>query len=77
MAGPVRAKREKAMSDDASLRTHQAWPERLLRPFAEVRAGEAVTALVIAGTLFLLLTAYYLLKVIREPLILMSAEEPR
>ncbi|HZJ56005.1 MAG TPA: Npt1/Npt2 family nucleotide transporter [Myxococcaceae bacterium] len=49
-----------------------AWPERLLRPFAEVRAGEAMTALVLTATIFLILTAYYLLKVIREPLILLS-----
>ena len=48
------------------------WPERLLRPFAEVRAGEALTALVLAATIFLILTSYYLLKVIREPLILLS-----
>jgi AAA family ATP:ADP antiporter len=48
------------------------WPERLLRPFAEVRAGEAMTALVLAATIFLILTSYYLLKVIREPLILLS-----
>jgi AAA family ATP:ADP antiporter len=48
------------------------WPDRLLRPFADVRAGEAVTALVLAATIFLLLTAYYLLKVIREPLILLG-----
>jgi len=48
------------------------WPERLLRPFAEVRAGEAWTALVLTATIFLILTAYYLLKVIREPLILLS-----
>ena len=46
--------------------------DRLLRPFAEVRAGEGASALLLAGTLFLLLAAYYLLKVIREPLILMS-----
>jgi ATP:ADP antiporter, AAA family len=46
--------------------------DRLLRPFAEVRAGEAVTALVLALTIFVLLTAYYLLKIIREPLILLS-----
>ena len=47
-------------------------PERLLRPFAEVRAGEAWAALVLTATIFLILTAYYLLKVIREPLILLS-----
>jgi ATP:ADP antiporter, AAA family len=48
------------------------WPERLLRPFAEVRAGEAFTALFLTATIFLILTSYYLLKVIREPLILLS-----
>lgn len=48
------------------------WPERLLRPFAEVRAGEAWAALVLTATIFLILAAYYLLKVIREPLILLS-----
>jgi ATP:ADP antiporter, AAA family len=47
-------------------------PERLLRPFAEVRPGEAWAALVLMATIFLILTAYYLLKVIREPLILLS-----
>jgi AAA family ATP:ADP antiporter len=46
--------------------------ERVLRPFADVRPGEAASALLLAGTLFLLLTAYYLLKVVREPLILLS-----
>ena len=72
MPGQVLRRREKAMTGDASPRTHPHWQERLLRPFADVRAGEAATALALAGTLFLLLTAYYLLKVIREPLILMS-----
>jgi AAA family ATP:ADP antiporter len=46
------------------------WADRLLRPFADVRACEAASALVLAATIFTLLTAYYLLKVIREPLIL-------
>jgi AAA family ATP:ADP antiporter len=44
--------------------------ERLLRPFAEVRAGEALDALLLMLSVFLLLTAYYILKVVREPLIL-------
>ena len=44
--------------------------ERLLRPFAEVRAGEALDALLLMLGVFLLLTAYYILKVVREPLIL-------
>ena len=44
--------------------------EYVLRLFAEVRPGEAVTALWLTANVFLLLTAYYLLKVAREPLIL-------
>jgi AAA family ATP:ADP antiporter len=38
--------------------------------FGEVRAGEARSALLLTLNVFLLLTAYYLLKVAREPLIL-------
>ena len=44
--------------------------ESLLGLFAEVHSGEAVTALWLTANVFLLLTAYYLLKVAREPLIL-------
>jgi ATP:ADP antiporter, AAA family len=43
----------------------------LLRPFAKVEPAEAVTAAVLMLTVFLLLTAYYLLKTAREPLILL------
>jgi AAA family ATP:ADP antiporter len=39
---------------------------------AEVRVGEAPTALLLTLNIFLLLTAYYLLKVAREPLILLG-----
>ncbi len=42
-----------------------------LRPFAKVEPSEAVTATVLTLTVFLLLTAYYLLKTAREPLILL------
>lgn len=45
---------------------------RLLRTFTEVRQGEAGTALLLMLNLFLLLTAYYMLKTVREPLILMG-----
>jgi len=38
--------------------------------FAEVRAGEPATALLLTANVFVLLTAYYFLKVAREPLIL-------
>ena len=43
----------------------------LLRPFAKVEPAEALTAVVMTLTVFLLLTAYYLLKTAREPLILL------
>ena len=44
---------------------------RLLRPFAKVEPAEAVTAVLLTLTVFVLLTAYYLLKTAREPLILL------
>ncbi|HVR03571.1 MAG TPA: translocase, partial [Polyangia bacterium] len=43
----------------------------VLRLFADVRAEEAGTVLLLSLNVFLLLTAYYLLKVAREPLILL------
>ena len=44
--------------------------DRILGVFTDVRGGEGVTALLLMLNVFLLLTAYYLLKTIREPLIL-------
>ena len=49
---------------------HKGLLDRFLGIFAEVRGGEAVTALLLMFNVFLLLAAYYLLKTIREPLIL-------
>jgi AAA family ATP:ADP antiporter len=46
--------------------------EASLGLFADVRPGEAATALLLTANVFLLLTAYYLLKVAREPLILLG-----
>jgi ATP:ADP antiporter, AAA family len=46
------------------------WLSRALRPFTEVRPGEAITALLLTANVFLLLTAYYLIKPVREALIL-------
>ena len=42
----------------------------MLRVFSDVRAGEGGTALLMLANLFLLLVAYYILKTLREPLIL-------
>jgi AAA family ATP:ADP antiporter len=44
--------------------------DRALRPFADVQAGEGATALLLALNVFLLFTAYYVIKPIREALIL-------
>ncbi len=44
--------------------------ERLLSFFADVRAGEGLGALLLAANVFLLLFAYYILKTVREALIL-------
>jgi AAA family ATP:ADP antiporter len=41
------------------------------RPFAKVEPAEAITAALLTVNVFLLLTAYYLLKTAREPLILL------
>ncbi len=45
---------------------------RLLGTFTEVKRGESGTALLLMLNLFLLLSAYYMLKTVREPLILMG-----
>ena len=44
--------------------------DRALAPFSSVRAGEGVGAMLLAANVFLLLGAYYILKTVREPLIL-------
>ena len=45
---------------------------RALRPFTKVHPEEAATVVLMTGCAFLLLTAYYLLKTVREPLILLE-----
>jgi len=44
--------------------------DRFLTLFTEVKAGEGVNALLLALNIFLILTAYYILKPVREALIL-------
>ena len=44
--------------------------ERFLSLFTEMRAGEGVSAILLFANLFILLTAYYILKPVREALIL-------
>jgi AAA family ATP:ADP antiporter len=47
-----------------------SFADRLLRLFTDVRPGEATTALLLALNVFLLFTAYYSLRVLRDSLIL-------
>jgi len=46
--------------------------DRLLGIFGDVRAGEGATVLLMSFNVFLLLVGYYVLKTVREPLILMA-----
>lgn len=46
------------------------WLAKALKPITEVRQGEAVTALLLTLNVFLLLSAYYFIKPVREALIL-------
>jgi len=55
---PVRVRPERKLSD------------RILSVFAEVRNGEGIGALLLGANVFLLLEAYYILKTVREALIL-------
>ncbi len=50
--------------------THSGFLDRLLRIFTDVRPGEGLTALLLALNVFLILEAYYVLKPVREALIL-------
>jgi AAA family ATP:ADP antiporter len=48
----------------------KTWLDRTLSLFTEVRAGEGVSALLLAANVFYLLTVYSILKVVRDALIL-------
>src|SRR5262245_34345181 len=48
----------------------QPFLERILGIFATVRSGKGLTALLLMATVFTLLTAYYIVKPVREALIL-------
>jgi ATP:ADP antiporter, AAA family len=55
-----------------SARALQRLVATILRPFTKVQPQEAFTVALMTLTAFLLLTAYYLLKTVREPLILLQ-----
>ena len=47
--------------------------DRFLRLFADVRAGEGINAVLLAANVFLILTAYYVLKTVRDTIILVES----
>jgi len=60
------------MRQDVPSRDERGPLDRFLGLFADVRAGEGLTVTLLMLNLFILLGGYYLLKTIREPLILAS-----
>ena len=61
------------MSSSAADRPAPASPfDRLLRLFGDVQAGEGVTVLLMLSNIFLTLLCYSIIKVVREPLILLG-----
>src|SRR5262249_17863311 len=50
--------------------SRRSWVERVLSPIADVRNGEAASALLLSLTMFVALSGYYLMKTAREMLIL-------
>ena len=58
------------MEANVSGNTNRGPLDRLLGIFTDVRGGEGLTALFLFANVFLLLSSYYLLKTIREPLVL-------
>ena len=64
------------MSDGGALpfesQEEKVWIDRLLSVFTEVRAGEGTTAALMLLNIFLLLICYSIIKIVREPLILLG-----
>jgi ATP:ADP antiporter, AAA family len=58
------------VNDTNDQRSEPAWLSRGLRLITDVHPGEAVSALLLTANVFLLLSAYYVLKPLREALIL-------
>ena len=61
------------MTEREPSKSEPPWLATLLRPITEVHPGEAVTALLLTANVFFLLSAYYVLKPLREDLILSMA----
>ena len=61
-------------SPGAPTASGRTWFERFLGLFAEVHSTEVVTAALMFANIFLILTAYYVLKVVREGLLIGGVE---
>jgi AAA family ATP:ADP antiporter len=57
-------------SSSAAMTRQQSWLTRTLRLFGDITDGEVRDVLVMFSTIFMLLVSYYVLKTVREPLIL-------
>ena len=62
--------------DAAPTAGDRTWLDRALSVFTEVRAGEGASALLLALNVFWLLAFYYILKTVRESLILSVQLQP-
>jgi ATP:ADP antiporter, AAA family len=69
-SGKMTLSREEGLSQSPISAEKRNLLDRLLLLFADVRAGEGLTAILMAINLFLLLTAYLIIKTVREALIL-------
>src|SRR5580765_8077988 len=52
--------------------TMKSWLDRALSLFADVRAGEGLSAVLMLVNIFVLLVCYSVIKTVREPLILLG-----
>ena len=66
----MRIERESGASTEVVPGARKSWLDRALGLAADVRAGEATTAVLLAANVFVLLTAYYIIRPVREALIL-------
>ena len=62
---------DRTLGTSSPPRAPRRWTAALLRPFSKVLPDEAPSLALMTLSSFLLLTAYYLLKTVREPLILL------
>ena len=66
--------KETAPGEDESMTEKRQGPlDRLLGLFSDVRPGEGARALTMLANIFLILVCYYIIKTVREPLILTTA----